>query len=152
MPFDDTKLEVILMCALPGSGKDTYIRKHFMGYPVISLDEIRKELGVGHRQKKDTSKVVFVAKERAKNYLRQQQSFVWNATNLSKQLRSSLIDLFVMYKAKVTIVYIEVPYPQLLQQNRNREDVVPLKILERMIKRLEIPSLSEVHQIVYKIN
>lgn len=152
IPFDDTTSEVILMCGLPGSGKDTYIKTYLAAYPVISLDEIRKEIGVGHRRQKDTSKVVFIAKEQAKTYLRQQQSFVWNATNLTKQLRSSLINLFVTYKAKVTIVYLEVPHQTLLQQNRNREEIVPLKILDRMVKRLEVPSRCEAHQVIYKID
>lgn len=148
VPFDDTKLKVVLMCALPGAGKDTYIQKHFSSYPIISLDDIRKEIGVGHRKQKDTSKVVFIAKEQAKTYLRQQQSFVWNATNLTRQLRSSLISLFATYKAKITIVYLEVPYSTLVQQNRNRTDIVPLGILDKMVKRLEVPSPCEVHELI----
>lgn len=152
VPFDDTKLEVTLMCALPGSGKDTYIRNNLAAQPMISLDAIRKELKVGHRNQKDNSKVVFAAKERAKTYLREQQSFVWNATNISRQLRASLIDLFVTYQAKVTMVYLEVPYVTLLKQNRNRTEIVPLKVLNRMVRKLEIPSLCEAHRVIYEVH
>src|SRR5262249_40546788 len=42
--FDDTKSEVVLMCGLPGSGKDTYIRRHFADWPIVSLDGLREEL------------------------------------------------------------------------------------------------------------
>ena len=41
-PYDDLKFEVIMMCALPGAGKDTYIQK-YMNLPILSLDDLRRE-------------------------------------------------------------------------------------------------------------
>ena len=44
--FDDSWGEVILMCGLPGTGKDTWIRAKCPGLPVVSLDDVRLELDV----------------------------------------------------------------------------------------------------------
>ncbi|WP_163078897.1 AAA family ATPase, partial [Acinetobacter baumannii] len=51
-----------------------------------------------------------LAKEQARINLREHKPFVWNATNITKQMRNQLIALFYRYQAKVTLVYIEVPY------------------------------------------
>ena len=149
VPFDTTKCEVVLLCALPGTGKDTFIQKHYQDAPVVSLDAIRRAYGISPKDSKANGKVIQIAKEQARILLRQQQSFVFNATNIKKQLRSQWIDLFATYGAKVKIVYLEVPYLQLLQQNRTRTYVVPAKVMENMIRKLEIPSLVEAHQVTY---
>lgn len=148
-PFDETKFEVILMSALPGSGKDTYITKNLSTYPVISLDNIRKELGVKPTDKSGNGRVIQLAKERAKEYMRKHQSFVWNGTNITAQLRGQLIDLFTSYGGKVKIIYIEVPYKKLLQQNNNREASVPEPAIQKMINKLEIPQVDEACDIDY---
>ena len=44
--YDDTWGEVILMCGLPGTGKDTWIREYCPDLPVVSLDEIRREMKI----------------------------------------------------------------------------------------------------------
>ncbi len=150
IPFDNTKCEVILLSALPGMGKDNYIRQHYQGYPVISLDDIRRKHRLKPEDKSANGWVAQQAKEMAKQYLRAGQSFVWNATNITRQMRSQLIDLFTTYKAKVTIVYIERPYHVWLQQNHNREHAVPIAALHRMLQKLEIPLLQEAQEVVWQ--
>ena len=66
--FDDTWGEVIVMAGLPGTGKDTYIKKMFPNLPMISLDEIREELRVSPTDKQ--TDVVELARERCKQFLR----------------------------------------------------------------------------------
>ena len=107
-PFDDRVCKVTMMCGLPGSGKDTYIKRH-LDEPVLSLDDIRRELKVSPTDKKGNGHVIQLAKERAKGFLRTKTSFIFNATNLSRDLRSKWIRLFNDYKAAVKIIYIEVP-------------------------------------------
>lgn len=147
-PYDESKFEVILMSALPGSGKDTYISKNLNEYGVVSLDDIRIELGVKPTDKSGNGTVIQLAKERAKEFMRKKQNFVWNATNITTQLRLQLIDLFISYGGKVTIIYIEVPYRKLISQNSSREAEVPMNVIDRMIDKLEPPIREEAHKII----
>jgi len=151
-PFDDTKFKVTMLSALPGSGKDTYLRNHLPGANVISLDDIRIEMGVKRRDTKGNGQVIQEAKERAKKYMRKHVDFVWNATNITKQLRSQIIDLFLSYGARVEIIYIEVPYKQTILQNKSREDMIPQTAIDKMIEKLEPPVREEAHSITYYVN
>lgn len=147
-PFDEKKFDVMLMSAIAGSGKDTYIKKYLNGWNVVSLDDIRKELKVKPTDKSGNGRVIQLAKERAKEFMRKKQNFVWNATNITAQLRMQLIDLFESYGGRVTIVYIEVPYLTLVNQNKGREDVVPQVIIEKMVDKLEPPTREEAYNII----
>lgn len=149
VPFDTPVTEVVLMSGLPGAGKDSYVKKHFRDMPVISLDGIREEMDIDATDKSGNGQVIQEAKERARTYLRKQKGFVWNATNTTRQMRTQLIELFMTYKAAVRIVYIETPYQSLFNQNRNREEVVPAAVIERLIDKLEVPVLWEAHDVEY---
>ncbi len=144
--YDDTKGELVMMCGLPGSGKDTYVREVFPEMPVVSLDALREELDVDPT---DTQGVVVqAARERAKEYLRRGERFVWNATNLNRQRRGPILDMAADYGARTRIVYVEVPRETLQSQNRAREAVVPWQVVRRMTERWEVPTLVEAHEVV----
>lgn len=148
-PYDETKFEVVMMSVLPGSGKDTYISNNLKDWGVVSLDDIRQELGVKPTDKSGNGTVIQLGKERAKEFMRKKQNFVWNATNITAQMRKQLIELFESYGGKVTIVYVEVPYKTLIKQNNNREEIVPQSVLDKMVSKLEPPVREEACNIVY---
>jgi putative nucleotidyltransferase with HDIG domain len=143
--YDDTRCEVVLMSGLPGAGKDTWIQEHLPDWPVISLDRLRKELRVSPDEAQGP--VVQAAKEQAREFLRKHQSFVWNATNVTRLLRSQLIDLFASYQARVRIVYIEAPFDEMLRRNSARPNHVPEAVMYSMLRKLEVPDLTEAHQV-----
>ena len=138
---DESRCEVILMSGLPGAGKDTWIRRHAAHLPEISLDTIRQEIGA--EPTGNQGAVIQIARERARVLLRQGEGFVWNATNLSREIRSQLIDLFTAYQARTRIVYVETTRDRLFTQNQERSDVVPINAIERMMERWEIPDPVE---------
>lgn len=143
--FDDTDFTVILMSGLPASGKDTFIEKNYFGLDVISLDTLRDELDISPQE--DQGYVVQTGKEMARNFLREHKPFVWNATNLTKNTRRQLVSLFTSYGAKVNLIYLEVPYMEILRRNRERSRNVPEKVIDRMVKRLEVPDITEAHEV-----
>ncbi|MEO1053121.1 MAG: AAA family ATPase [Bacteroidota bacterium] len=149
--FDDTKFEVVVMSALPGSGKDTYLQQHLSDWPVVSPDQIRRAMRIKPTDKSGNGKVIQQAKEEARVLMRKQQSFVWNATNITKQMRSQLVDSFRAYGAYVKVIYVEVPYPELVKQNGNREHIVPIDVMQKMVGKLEVPSPVEAHEVDYCI-
>lgn len=149
-PYDDLAFSVYVMSALPATGKDHYIKTQ-LAIPVLSLDNIRREHKIKPTDKKGTGRVVQMAKERAKVHMRKKESFVFNATNLTKEMRGRWISLFMEYRARVKIIYLEVPYQQLKKQNHNREYVVPLEVIDKLFDKIEIPDYSEAHEVL-KIN
>lgn len=149
-PYENFKFEVIMMSALPGSGKDTYIKEN-LDLPMLSLDELRREHKIDPTDKKKNGLIIQLAKEKVKEFLRAKQSFVFNATNVSRSIRSRWLSMFNDYGAKIKIIYVEVPFEKLLSQNKNRKYKVPEKIIDKLINQLEIPSYEEAHEIEYKV-
>lgn len=140
--YDNTKKEVIMICGLPGTGKDTYINSHF-SLPIVSLDQIRE---VNNLKDNDDQGVVFnIAKEEMKKYLRLNQSFIFNATNTHQINRQKLINLFADYNAKVHIIFLETSWKENILRNNNREKSVNVKIIEKMLSSLDIPENYESH-------
>lgn len=66
-------------------------------------------------------------------------------------MRGKWISLFSDYGGRVKIIYLEVPYKQLISQNHNREHKVPEAIVDKMISKLEIPGPQEAHEIEFHI-
>jgi predicted kinase len=139
------------MSGLPGAGKDTFVHTHYNNWPVISLDDIRRELKIAATDKSGNGEVIQLAKERARGFLRSKKNFIWNATNITKQMREQLIALFTTYKAFVYIVYVEVPYRKLHHQNQSRDTAIPSSTIEKLVSRLEVPVRSEAHEVEYKV-
>ena len=126
---------------------DPYVQTHLSGWPVISLDALRAEMGISPEE--NQGPIGRRAREMAREYLRQQQNFVWNATNITRQMRHGLIDLFATYHARVRIIYVEVPWSELLKRNQRRSRPIPVKVIRKLADQLDVPDLSEAHQIDY---
>lgn len=147
--FDSTRFEVIVLCGLPGAGKDHWAALHAKGLPVVSLDALRDEFGVAAGDNQGA--IVQAARERARVFLRRREPFVWNATNVTRQMRAQVISLVVGYGARVRLVYVECGYQTLLDQNRGRVRVVPPEVLERLMGKWEVPTIEEAHAVEYHV-
>lgn len=147
--YDNTYGEVILICGLPGTGKDTYIKKHYPNLAVISLDDIRRKLNIDPTDEQGL--VYNTGKELAKEYLRQKKSFVWNATNLTNLIRQKQIKLFHDYHASVKIIFLETSYDENIERNENRENIVPINIIDKMLRNLMIPEAYEAEVVEWVI-
>ena len=143
--YDDTWGEVILMSGLPGTGKDTWIKNNMSDLPVISLDDIRRANKISPTA--EQGRVANFAREQAKEYLHKHLPFVWNATDITSQMRESLVSLFETYHARVRIVYLETDWNTLLDRNHSREDVVPQAVIEKMRGKLVLPEAYEASKV-----
>ena len=142
--YDDTQFEVVMMCGIAGSGKDTYVRE--LDLPVVSLDDLREAHKVKHGDKKQQGRIIQLAYEQAKVYCRKQQSFVWNSTNLTKDIRGKLIRTLLPYNPKFKIVYIETSTANLFQR---RKGIIKDEAIYRMMRMLDVPQRYEVHEVAY---
>ncbi len=139
---------VTLLAGLPGAGKDTWVSRHGEGLPVVSLDTLRRQMGVAPED--NQGRVIQAAKEAAKEHLRAGRDFIWNATNITRDMRGRLCDLFARYHYGVHLVYIEPPsIAAWLEQNRARERAVPEPVLQRLLTKLEVPDPFECQRVSY---
>ncbi|MBI4751177.1 MAG: ATP-binding protein [Acidobacteria bacterium] len=148
--YDTTRFEVVLLVGIPGAGKDTWILNCAGSLPIISLDELRLSLDISPEDNQGS--VISAAKTQAREYLRRQQPFVWNATNIMAARRSQLIDLFAAYQARVRIVYVEAPLQTVLRRNAHRESAVPNRVIYKFASKLDIPNRTEAHTVHYVID
>jgi predicted kinase len=149
--YDDTRLTVTMLSGLPGAGKDAWIAANAPeGMPVISLNALRKRLGVAPTD--NQGPLIAAAKAEARPLLASATSFIWNATNTSKPTRQALTALFSAYRARIDIVYAETDKAELLRRNAGRPDPVPPGAIEGMLGRWEPPTLTECHELNVVIN
>jgi predicted kinase len=147
--FQELGSKVTVMCGLPASGKDTWVATNRKGQPVVSFDDARMELGLKHG--KNEGAVAHRAFDKAKELLRNKESFVWCATHLSEQMRAKTLDLLYRYNAEVEIVYLEQSRLELLRRNTKRDSSLTNKALLGMLWKWEIPLPTEAHQVTYAV-
>lgn len=149
LAFDDTICEVIVMSGFPGVGKDTWIANHHPGWPVIALDDLRVAMKI--KPTDNQGPVVAAAREKAREYLRHKQSFIWNATNISRQMRAHCLNLCAAYHARIRLVYLETSEANLLAQNQARAASVPASVITKLFRRWEVPDVTEAHQVEWVV-
>ena len=143
--FDTTEFTVTFMSGLPAMGKSTFAKKQNL--PIVSFDDTRLQL-----DDDNTGHIVQATKEKAREYLRKKQPFVWDSANLIKQFRLPLIKLALDYGARVEVVYTESSYENMMTRNRSRDNSrVPDDYIFRLMNRWEIPTLTECHSLRWNI-
>lgn len=144
-PREDHRCTVTLISGLPGAGKDTWLERQRPGLPVVSLDAVRREMDIAPTG--NQGQVIQAAKEQFRGHLRASRDFVFNATNLTAQLRRRWTDLCADYGARVEIVYLEPPLSLILKQNKQRAAAVPESVIRRLMAKLEVPTRAEAHRV-----
>ncbi len=146
--YDDTTFDIYLLCGLPASGKDSYLRNHLTDLPKVHLDAIREELDIDPTE--NQGQIIQVSRERSKEFCRKRQSFVWNATNISSKIRATLISMWLPYKPKIHIIHLHKTITQVLADNARREEEarVPDGKIMSMFERFEFPDVTECHQLL----
>lgn len=142
---EDFHASVVVMSGLPGAGKDTWVRNNLPDWTVLSLDAVRNEMGIDPAD--EQGQVINRVRQQARAYLREGRSFVWNGTNLSRQLRGQCLGLLADYHAHIRVVYVEAPEERLLRQNYQRQSPVPQAVLQRLLDRWEVPDRTEAHRV-----
>lgn len=139
--YDDYRGGMTIVSGLPGSGKSTWIEMNAAGRPIVSLDDLRRQL------KRTDGAVIQEAIRLAKQYMASETPFIWNSTNLTNNERSRLLELALNYRTYVEIVAIETPYRDLVKRNNTRpfSDMMPFDVIEGMIGKWQFPKTTEAH-------
>jgi predicted kinase len=137
--------EVVLVVGPSGSGKSSWIARHLGDHTLISLDEIRGELG-GRADQSNNGQVRQLAKARLRVGLRSKSKLVWDATNLRRDFRDAVTDLARDYGALVTMVSFPRSAREYTKGNNNRAHAVPPHVLQRQLDTMQWPETSEAHR------
>ncbi len=62
------------------------------------------------------------------------------------------MDFFASYHARVRIVYVDAPLDVLLRRNQGRQEAVPEPVIHRLMRKLEVPDLTEAHQVEWVVD
>ena len=119
--------KILILIAPPGAGKTTWA-KHYVGtHPntkYLSSDDIRIELFGSDRIQKDHWKVFGLMEERAKKYLIAGYDVVYDATNINRRNRHSIISaVYEIDDLKIVAVDIHIPMEKCIEQDKNRSRV-----------------------------
>ena len=142
--------KVILLSGLPASGKNSWVTKYYPKLPVASYDDARNQLKLKHGQNEGL--VIQFVLAKVKQYLRENQSFIWNATHLSRDMREKALDLLYAYHAEVEIVYLEQSEKTLYQRNSSRDTSLANKKITQMLSKWQVPLPTEAHKVTYLVN
>lgn len=140
--------KLYIMVGIPGSGKSTYAKK--IDGVICSSDQIRKELYGSEAILGSYSKVFGILDEMVKNVLISGENAIYDATNLSKRGRRSLIYRFQEYAEEIIIIYICTSLKTALKRNNRRKRKVPENIIKEMYyNKLEEPDNFEADKVIY---
>lgn len=143
---DDTRGTVTVLSGLPAAGKSSWREAHPEAGPAICLDDIRDVL-LEEDGPRAMGRAVPRAYEQARQFLRDGASFVWDATNISRDMRRRILSLAADYGARTRIVSVEAAPELIHARNAARHAPVPPQALDRMLARWEFPDLTEAHAV-----
>ncbi len=136
---------LILLSALPGSGKSTWANAYKASHPhtyIVSSDEIRVELFGKAQDFRDERMVWDTYLKRLNEYGQEHEdaTVIADATNLQNKYRRYYFEETPGFDRHV-LVYFKIPYETCCRQNkmRNNDRIVPDKAMEKLYAELEEP-------------
>jgi len=129
-----------ILIGLPGSGKSTLARRLAERYApasIISSDEIRKHLYGDEAIQGEAARVFRLARSNLLAAVRAGRNVIYDATNVNpkfrrltlRELRESGVRWIIGY-------WLDVPLSICQERNRERQRVVPERVLDRMLAEL----------------
>ena len=135
-----------VMCGLSGSGKSTIARNSldsFNNPVIVSSDVIREELTGKVEDQSKNDEVFKLFHERIRKNLENKHDVIVDATNLTmKSRRAIMMKINGLDVHKICYV-IPKPFEECKKDNINREHLVPNEVLEKQIRRFQIPFKEE---------
>lgn len=152
---NDSKPEVQILVGLPCSGKSTYRAKR-MGYTHICRDDIIMEMAQGKSYTEafhsvDSAKVNAELDKRTKAAVRNQESVIFDLTNLVKARRAATLTQFKNYHKKAVVFLEDLVVVQVRNKARQEREgkFIPDEVYHNMMTSYTPPSYEEFDEIEY---
>jgi predicted kinase len=134
-------LEMVINRGIPGSGKSTYARKWISEKPnrvIISRDAIRFGLyGVYYGKPIVPDHVTLIQDASIEAALSNEISVIVDDCNIDRWRVGHFIELGKKHGVTARVNLINTELEVALERNLKRERVVPVKVIEKMYKRLQ---------------
>ena len=143
-----------IMIGIPGSGKTSYARSILQNESTVYLssDQIRIDM-FGYESQTDNEKVFNRMRNETLLALKSGYDVIYDATNLSKKRRKTIITETKKLDAEVEAYLFCTPINIILERNIIRsERKLPWDKLEQMIKSIEVPMYYEGFDNIYLID
>lgn len=141
----------------PGSGKSTWAKNYVQKmqteepghrFVILSSDEIRKELWGSDTDQRNPAAVFELLNKRAYSALSSATSVIYDATNINKKNRKSVLDCiphtnYVGFPISKIAVVFETPLDTCIARDASRDRVVGDKVILRYYNQFEIPTKEE---------
>lgn len=140
------KAILTVMCGLPGSGKSWYAENmsRSLDIPVVSSDELRREL-LGDVNDQSKNNTVFQeAFTRIDNYLREgKEDVIFDATNINEKKRRALVGTFKPNCAEINLVFMNTSIGECIYRDGRRSRRVGQEVIGRMSRKFHFPTSFE---------
>lgn len=137
---------LIILVGLPGSGKSTYA-KSIMDpegqLQYCSSDKVREELYGDQNIQGDPNKVFRVLHNKVKNQLDRGYDVIYDATNVTRKNRRSIIQEVKKYCDEIEAHIIWAPVDQCISRDRDRKRSVGEDVIRKFLHRWQSPFYDE---------
>lgn len=142
--------KLFMLIGLPGSGKSTFARNRVKFYDdcnktrleIVSSDDIREELYGTRSCQKDPARVFEIAHERIINSLEQGWDVIFDATNITRKNRASLLKKIPAYTEKFAQI-CWAPISTCIERDLKREFSVKADVIWKMAYKFQMPFYDE---------
>ena len=135
-----------VMVGLSGSGKSTIAKKiadDNHNSVIVSSDNIREELTGDYEDQKHNEEVFKIFHDRIRKNLENKQNVIADATNLTIKSRRAILSKVNGLDIEKICVIIPKPFEKCKEDNLHREHPVPEEVLDKQIRRFQIPFMEE---------
>lgn len=146
--YRDDHPEVVITVGPSGSGKSTRVARHLEDHELVSLDEIREEIGRSRSDQSHNARVLEEGRQRLRQHLRDKKRIVWDATSLRRDFRCGVANLAFDYGALVTLVVFHRSVEEYVERNVRRPAEVPGVVIAQQLESTQWPELTEGHRVI----
>ena len=139
------KPSMIMLVGIPGSGKSTYANKlaKEINAIVLSSDSLREEMFGDVNDQGHNEEVFKELHARSKNLLSTLNNIIYDATNIKIKNRQSYLNELKGIDCYKKCIVFATPYELCLQNNSQRDRVVPESVIKRMRESFHFPLYNE---------
>lgn len=130
-----------MMVGIPGCGKSSYAES--LEVKIFASDKLREELWGDESIQGDNKELFSELHKRIKDCLKQRLSCVYDATNINAKKRTAFIKELAKIDCRKVCIFMVTDIDICLERNEERGRSVPIEVIDRMYRNIDIPQFRE---------